>query len=551
MTRPLITILNPARPRLCAALLCAALALGSASLSPQDAQAQDDDWSVQGGSDRTQEIVRRYKQLLERSPVEGLALRKLIETVGSAKGLDRLIEEYRKKSEEDPDRVAYHLILGHLLKARNDYEGAEAAYSAAIERAPDDATAYIGRGQARMALQRDKESTADFERALELERDRTKKQDILRKLADLAFNQRDWERAQAYYDQLVELDRNNEFLRMEYAQVLLKYKRYDKALEQYEALLRIAGGDTKARATTLRDMGDLFEKMGDDERALATYDKAMSSIREGNWLHREIEARIANLYRRSDRLPEYLAERSKRWRNPSYDQAMILAGIHEELGDEERAFDLYKKASAKNRRSPDPRIKIIQILQRRGDSKGVVQGYKDLIRTSPSNARYRFDLAKLFFRNGDRKQAMRTLDEIARRFRRDEEIMVALADTYMRLDAADEALAVYKKLVRDDPKNDTFLIGLGEYHYQNGEVERAVEIWERLLSSRLSKAEAHAQLGLVFIEHNMVARGIEHYERAVEIAPEEREFPARPRARLRERATLGSGRRPVDRDHER
>ena len=53
-------------------------------------------------------------------------------------------------------------------------------------------------------------------------------------LADLSFAQRDWDKAQEYYDRLIELDPRSEYLRMEYAQVLVKYKRYEKALEQYE-----------------------------------------------------------------------------------------------------------------------------------------------------------------------------------------------------------------------------------------------------------------------------------------------------------------------------
>ena len=89
MTRSPIAALS--RRALRAAIVCAVL--GSAPLLSLDAMAQDDDWSVQGGSARTQEIISRYKQLLERSPVEGLALRKLIETVGSSKGLDRLIKK--------------------------------------------------------------------------------------------------------------------------------------------------------------------------------------------------------------------------------------------------------------------------------------------------------------------------------------------------------------------------------------------------------------------------------------------------------------------------
>jgi tetratricopeptide (TPR) repeat protein len=512
---------HPRNTRFTRAALALLIAAAAPLVAPEPAHAQDDEWGVGGSEERTKEIIRRYKQLLERNPDEGLAFRKLVEYAGKGAGLDRLIAEYEKKVERDPDRLAYHLILGHLLKAKERHEDAVAAYSKAIEVDPDDPRAYLGRGQARFMLQQNAESTADFEVALSKERSKDKKQQILRKLADLAFAQRDWEAAQKYYRQLIDLDPRNEFQRMEYAAVLVKYKRYDAALEQYEALVKLAGRDVKARATTLRDMGDLYEKMGDDEAALDTYGKAMRYVRPGNWLYRELQQRIIGVYRRGDRLGEYVATYSKKWRRPNYDQTMILASLYDELGDEENALKFYKLAVRKSSRSVDPRVKVIQILQRRGDLKAVVKAYESLIRISPGQARYQFDLAKIHFRNGDKKRAIALLKKIRSRFRRDPDVLVTLADTYSRFGMRDEALDVYKALVRAEPRNDSFIASLGEYHYQAGDTTKAVETWERILKSDLPKAQAHARLGEVFIQHNMIDKGVRHLETAAKLDPDD------------------------------
>ncbi len=497
------------------------IAAAAPLVAPEPAHAQDDEWGVGGSEARKKEIIRRYKQLLERNPDEGLAFRKLVEYAGKGAGLDRLIAEYEKKVEKSPDKLAFHLILGHLLKAKERHEDAVAAYTKAIELKPDDPRAYLGRGQSRFMLQQNAESTADFEVALSKERNKDKKQAILRKLADLAFAQRDWDAAQKYYRQLIDLDPRNEFLRMEYAAVLVKYKRYDAALEQYKALVKLAGRDVKARATTLRDMGDLYEKMGDDDAALETYDKAMKYVRPGNWLYRELQQRIIGVYRRGDRLAEYVATYSKKWRRPNYDQTMILASLYDELGDEENALKFYKLAVRKNSRSVDPRVKVIQILQRRGDLEAVVKAYEALIRISPGQARYQFDLAKIHFRNGDKKRAISMLKKIRSRFRRDPDVLVTLADTYSRFGMRDEALDVYKTLVRAEPRNDSFIASLGEYYYQAGDTTKAVETWERILKSDLPKAQAHARLGEIFIQHNMIDKGVTHLERAAKLDPKD------------------------------
>ena len=479
------------------------------------------DWNVESDEKRQQEIVKRYKTLLERNPTEGLALTKLLDYVGKGKRLERLVNEYARRVEKKPDNVNLRLILGHLYKATNEYDKALEQYNAAVELDSDSPLALMSRGSVYVLLQKNEEATADFEGALAVERDKQRKEDILRKLADTAFAQRDWERAQKYYDQLVSLDPRNEYLRLEYAQVLVQYKRYDRALEEYEALLKLVGRDTKAKATTLRDIGDLYEKMGKDDEAIATYKKAMKLMRSGNWLHRELRQRIVSVYRRADRLEELVTEYSKSWRNPNYDQAMLLGTLYDELGREDDALASYKQAIRRNRRASEPRLRVIRIMERRGQDKAVIKAYNELIAVTPGEARYYFDLVRIHFRLGDRKQAKKLLNRIASRFARDPEVHVMLADTYMRFDMGDEALATYRKLVRMDPRNDAYILGLGEYYYQNGEVDDAITTWNKLLKSSLTEEEAHAKLGQVLAEHGLVEKGLQHYEQAVNIAPDD------------------------------
>lgn len=500
-------------------VLCfaASLGFGAAVFASPDVHAQD--WSA--SEDRKAEIASRYKTLVERNPVEGLAFNKLLDYVGRGKGLDRLIKEYEAKVENNSDAVNFHIILGHLYKARSDYNDAIVVYDRAVELAPDEPLPWMSRGLVHLALQKNEEAEADFKKALELESDRAKKQDILRRLADIAFSNRDWEEAQNYYDQLVELDPRNESLRMEYAQVLIQYKRYDKAVEQYDALIRLAGRDAKTRATTMRDKADLYEKMGKDEEALELYRDAMKLVRSDNWLHRELRQRIVEVYRRADRLGELVEEYEGRWRSPNFDQSMELASLYDELGREEEALKYFQRAVRLNRRSTDARLRVIRIMERRGEDKAVVRAYKDLIRVAPREQRYQFDLVRIYFRMGERKQAENLLSQIERRFRRDADVQAALADTYMRFGMQEDALRIYKALLRLEPKNDAYILGLGEYYFQSGELDDAIKTWMKLLDSSLEEGEAHARLGQVLAEHGMVDRGLTHFEKAVEISPDD------------------------------
>ncbi len=494
-----------------------AFALLFFSTSPLFAQ----DWSTKGGEARRTEIIRRFKVLLERTPSEGMAFKRLVSYVGKGKKLDKLIKEYEKKIEKNPKKANYRLILGHLLKSRNKFREALEQYKKAVELEPKNALTWLSRGSAYIELRKMELATKDFEKALSLEKNKDKKQEILRKLADTAFAQRDWKRATQYYDKLVALNPRSEYLRLEYAQILIQYKRFDKALDQYKALIKMAGRDAKTKATTMRDMGDLYEKMGDFEKALSIYRKAQRIMKKNHWLYRALEQRIVTVYRRTDKLNELIAIYEKRWRNPNYDQAMLLGDLYDEIGKEDAALKQYQIAIRKNRRQSDPRIKEIRILERRGDDKKVVKAYNNLVRVAPVEASYQFELVKVYFRSGNKKKALALLSKIEKRFRRSTDTYVLLADAYINYDLRKDALRIYKRLMRLEPRNDAFILALGEFYYQSGNTEKAVSIWVKLLKSDLDKGEAYARLGQVLGDHGLVDKGLDYFEKAVEIAPKD------------------------------
>lgn len=502
------------------------LAYGAFSFAqvPTIPPAHAQDWDVQGGQKRRQEIIDRYKKLLEASPVEGFVFDKIIDYVGRGNGLDALIRDYEKKVEARPERLNYRLILGHLLKTKSDYEGALVHYEKAVELGPKDPNTWMSRGSVLVLLQRQKEATADFEEALSLEKNKAKKQDILRKLADAAFAQHDWERAEKYYDELIKLSPRDEYLRLEYAQVLVKYRRYDKALVQYDELIRLSGRDSKKRANTLRDKGDVLERMGKAEEAVEVYRKAMGLMRPSYWLYTELQHRVIDAYRSMDKLDVLVADFAKKWRSPNYDQSMILAGLYDELGDEDSAFKFYQRATAKKSREVEPRLKIIAILKRRGEDQKVVDAYKSLIRVAGNQQRFQFDLVQLYFRMGEDKKAEQELARIASRFSRNPHVYLELADTYMRFDMIDKAQAAYERLVRMSPRDETYILSLGEFYYRQGQLDKAQETWQKLLKTNLPKSEAYALLGQTYAEHGLVDQGLSYYLKAVDLAPDDLEI---------------------------
>jgi tetratricopeptide (TPR) repeat protein/HEAT repeat protein len=495
--------------------------LGIPTSGSAEQGAEGGDWEVEGGEKRVREVVRRYKKLLEKKPTQGVIFEKLVEYVGKGDGLERLIEEYRTRVEESPDEANLRLILGHLLETQGRKEEAMTHYDEAVELAGEDSVVWMSRGRLHSEMRHREKATEDFEKALEYVDKRTRKQDVLRKLADLAFEQHDWDRATSYYDRLIELDPRNEYLRMEYAQVLVEHRRYDKAIEQYENLLNLAGNNPKEKATTLRDLGDVYQKKGDDEQAVETFREAMDLMRRGHWLHEELQQRVIDVYRQNDRLADLVGEYEQKWGRPGYERTLLLGELNDEIGRGDQALAQYRRASRLRRSATKPREQIIQILRRRGEDKKVIEAYRELTRVAPEESRYQFELVELYLQLGNREEATDMLERIGRVFRGQPAVYSRLADTYMRYEMEDEALETYRALVEMAPNNESYILSLGESYYRSGKVEKAVETWKRLLESSLDEADAHARLGQVYAEHGMIERGVRHYRNAVELRPDD------------------------------
>ncbi len=509
------------RSRIVGGLLAGALGLVGLTGGPgvvREAAAQERDPAQRA------EIISRYKSLLESNPQEGFIFNQLLKEVGFGQQLERLIEDYQRRAEAQPKTLALHLILGHLLKAARRYPEALAAYEAAAGVDGKSADAWLGKGLVLQLLKRDGESQAAFEEALRLEKNGARKQEILRKLADLAFNRRDWDAADRFYAALIELEPQNEYLRTEYAEALVQYKRYDKALEQYEALKRQAGKNVKARLEAIKRIGDVYALQGRYDEAVGLWRGAMGQVAGDSYLQRELEQRIIDAYRDKDDLPALIAYYEERWRSPSHDQAMTLAGLYDETGQEAKALGMYRQALKSNGKSVDARLRVIRLLERQGDEKAIIAEYKALIKAEPRQTSFSFELAEIYWRSGDKKSALATVDELARRFGSDPVVQTNVAELYMQWGARDKALKVYQGLVRIAPGDPGNLIALGEFHWVEGEREQALATWRRILTAMPVKHEAHAELAQVYADHNMIDEAVKEYEAAIQLDPDNERY---------------------------
>ena len=505
------------RRRRAAALL--ALCLAAAGPLEPLAHAQDD-WSVQRDPFDPR-LIARYKGLLERTPDDQAALKKLISLYRRHASVGKLIAEYQARRAKEPDKAVLALLLGHIHRIEGDPTAALAAYDDAARLAPNDPAAHLARGELLRAARRLADATAAWERALAATRDKKAKKKLLVALADLALESGDVDRARAFTRDLVAMDPDDLDARVGLAEGLVRHDRHAEALVEYQAALERVKGDPARRLDLQARIGKEYEVLGDDNKAIFTYENTISAAGKGHFLRRELTERIIEIHRRRGDVRPLIAKYESRWPASArgHFEWSILARLYEATGDQDKAIAAYRKAVAAAPTELDTQKSLVTLLDLAGRDEDAEKQLAELTRVAPGEPRFLLDLARRVLRRGDKKRGLQLLDEAARRFPNDPGVRGALADLYARWGDPAKALKEHETLARIEPDEPAHLVNLGEQYWQRGDKPRALEIWKRLAQGKTPAALA--RLAEVYAEHDLGADAIDAYGRALALAPKD------------------------------
>jgi HEAT repeat protein/tetratricopeptide (TPR) repeat protein len=460
-------------------------------------------------------MAERYRRALERDPREGFALTRLLEITRELHGsTEPLIEEFRRRTQSEAEPFVARMILGHILKAAARPAEALAEYQAAASLRPQNVLPVLA--AARLAETSDRpEARRQYERALVLTTDDIEKGELLHKLMELSLDDDDIDGGRRFFDRIVAASPRSVFVRMEWGQALFARRKFERAVEAFEEVVRFARGDARAAVPALRELVRCQIELGQNEDAMATLRRALGAAGETSGLRGELLELMVELYRRRDDLRGLVTELERGGAARGFEREQMLAKLYDELGDEEHALAAYRRALGESPRSIDTRVRIIQLLQRSGRTAEVREEYQRLIQTAPGEPRFAIELAEIWFHEGDRARAMHILQQLGARFGSDPAVHTSLAELYARWGEAERAAQELQILARIDPSEPGHVVALGEQQFQSGQRDRALETWRRLLHMGSDRARARANLADVLGDHDMLPQAIELYREAV------------------------------------
>ncbi len=202
-------------------------------------------------------------------------------------------------------------------------------------------------------------------------------------------------------------------------------------------------------------------------------------------------------------------------------KAYLELGIqYMELGDCERAEDVFLQALSLNANLEEAYHNLGIICEKRGDTETAKCNYLKAIEIKPAYAAPYNNLANLFKAGGQSAEA-----EVC--YRKGIEInpdnfvfhynYALLLEKQSRLS---EAVDAYLQALRLSPNHIDSLMGLGEVLFRMGKWEPAGEQFSRVLAINPNHIVAHCNLGSVYANKSQLDKAIDEFKMAVELDPQ-------------------------------
>jgi tetratricopeptide (TPR) repeat protein len=480
--------------------------------SPRPADART--W-VSGRNPCSATMMGRYRGMIDSNPGNRWAMGKLLRCI-SVKGLAK---QYTARIRKSPKNYNFRIVLGNLLMRLKQHREAAAAFEGAAKLKPGKYLAHYRLAAAHRKLKKPEEARKAYEASLSRTKVRRLKKKILRALIDLTIGRKKLEKARSYFVALLKLDPRNRLLRLEFAQVLTRNLMYKQSLIEYRKLLKRYRGNSKWSADLWKEIGKVYERMGKDQDAKKSYEKAMRYLTASHWMRTELVQRVIAIHRRKNALRGLIAEFEKKWRSRGYFQWSVLASLYDEVGDDDKAIGAYGRALRAKPYAIDIRAKLIALLGRLNRHKEAIRVLREQVRIAPGEPRFHLELAKALWRERRPKQALAVLRRLGARFRRDPSVHLALADLFNKWGKPGLALKEFKILVAIERRDPGHMINLGEQYWQRGDKRRALATWKRLLGRGVyrNREDAYAALAQVYAEHDLNKEALKFFDKAIKL----------------------------------
>jgi tetratricopeptide (TPR) repeat protein len=325
------------------------------------------------------------------------------------------------------------------------------------------------------------------------------------------------------WGKIAEIDPQNIFARIQLADLFREQELYTKAIEQHEVIIRLKKDDPYRVCLSHREIGKIHEEKGDYQKAIQSYDAAITLTTPGNWLRKDVQRRIIGVFASDGNWQGLVAYYQRKLQTAPNDPELIglLASAYIENQQLDEGIDAYRKALELAPADTALRLELITVLRNAEKFDEAAAEYEFLSGSQPDDLGIYRELAELYLELQDENRAKTTFRRVIDRDPGNAGIHLTLADIYASHEWKDDAVAAYEKAASLAPNNLDYIQYYGEYYLRQGKRDKAVEIWNRMVVGDKAIPENYDRLARLLWTKEFRIDAIAASRNAVALAPAE------------------------------
>ncbi|MYB64305.1 tetratricopeptide repeat protein [Candidatus Poribacteria bacterium] len=478
-----------------------------------------------------EQIIERYKLMLKRKPKEGSTFDRLYQFYLEGAGLDAMVSDYQAEAEANPNEPNLQLILGHIYKRLGRDTEAVNTYKRAVALAPDNYYTHFALGQAFAALLQHENAINSLKQSAtfaEKTQDATPEEmtAIYKALGKSYFRRDRVDEAITAWIKIAEIDPQNIFARTELADLFIEQELYEQAITQHQAIIQLKTDDPYRKCLSQREIGNIYEIKGDYQKAIQSYDTALSLTVPGNWLRKDLQHRIIGIFATDSDwkgLIKYYQQKLET--TPNEPELLgLLAAAYIENQQTEEGINVYRKGLELAPTDSTLRLNLIAALRNDEKFAEAATEYEVLSEQDPDDFGIYRELGELYIQVDDEDSARKTYQQMIDRDPNSASTYLTLAEIYTGNEWLEDAIAAYQKAISLAPNNLDYIAYFGEFYLRQGSRDKAIETWNMMVASNLGIAENYERLAKLLSTKNFHTEAITVSRKAVELKPDVYEY---------------------------
>lgn len=404
--------------------------------------------------------------------------------------------------------------LAKVAAARHDLDTARQYVSKALSLAPDNARAWMVKGDLAFGDGDYAGAETDYSKAVTLKNHQILPQEryyALGKLAETQIRQNKLKPALAHVEALEKMAPGQPYGHYLHAAIEFKRGKWDDAVSQLQQVLKVAPNNAPAQLL----MGAV--KFAQNDLAQAEmYLSNVLGVDQKNSAARNLLA--VTLYREGESQQALNVLRPLLGKGTS--DARALALLQQEAAAGPRAFDEHTQSAAAAGTSAEAELGHAGALAARGNLGAAIQILKQMPEGTASQeyARSRM-LTMAYLQNGQKKEAEQTASAYAKDHQKQSAAHLLYGAVLVAAGTYDEARSQFLEAYRLDKKNPAALMSLGALDARQGRYSDAQQRYEAVLKVRPKDALALTAIGELAERQGHREQAIRAFKRAIQAAP--------------------------------